>query len=237
MNPEGKSGPGNRKDSFERYVVNLMNNFNGISAYWNDLAFASEGAFVTYLRDRRMADLGSGYDRLALDAVLRGLNTDVVSINPDRANPDFRERRMRIITNCMGNDYPHNTVEEMERALTQVDRRAIAAYAHDLSVIPNADVDAVFDIRAVFHYSYPGYRDIYEQSLLEMLRITKSGGYIFIGDRCNIEPGKTPWYQEIFDQLNLNYVYLRRKVYRWEGDEARYRQSGRKQRVGVRVQV
>ena len=172
--------------------------------------------FVGYLDGKKVCDLGSGYDRFALEVVLGLPNTTVISINPNRSSADFNDWRWKIIEDWHSFALVEYTLDQIRLALVQVDQRAIPAYAHDLSGITDEAFDDVFDVRAVFHYSLPEYRQIYLRSLREMLRVTKPGGRIWIADTVHIGEEITPWYQELFDGLGLDYQYIQTKIQPWE---------------------
>lgn len=201
---------------FEKYVSGIMNNFSGIPEYSRQLGFSSEVDLVNALAGKNICDLGSGFDRFALDVILRGLNTTVVSINPDRNTPGFKARRISIIEAFRHSEYSRYTLQEINDALAQVDQTALAAFAHDLSIIPDETFDMVIDNKAVFHYSQAEYEDLYRRSILEIIRVTKREKRILIGDTCNIEKQKEPWYKKLFDELGLDYCYIEREAFDWE---------------------
>lgn len=183
-----------------------------ISMYSKSLGFPNKEALTEHIKGKKIADVGSGFDGFALDAALQNLDTTVVSINPARTNPSFISDRKETMEMWRDLYFPKYDMQAIDAGLAQVDKHAIAAFAHDLSAIPNEEVDEVVDNLAIFHYSKPEYREVYEQSIKEMLRILKQGGKILIGDATNIKGGKEPWYKEIFDKLGLDYHYLERNI-------------------------
>lgn len=183
-----------------------------ISMYSKSLGFPNKEEFIKHIKGKKIADVGSGFDGFALDVVLQGLDTMIIPINPARTNSSFTHDRRESIKLWENLYYPESDTLTIDVSLRKVDKQAVTAFAHNLSVIPNNDVDEVIDNLAVFHYSKPEYRELYEQSIKEMLRILKQGGIILIGDASNLKNDREPWYKEIFDKLGLNYQYLERNI-------------------------
>jgi len=183
-----------------------------ISMYSKGLGFESKEQLIELIEGKRVADAGSGFDGFALDAILQGIDTTIIPINPARENVGFVEDRRNAIEMWRDLYYSNYSSDAIDNALIKVDQNAVTAFAHDLSAIPNNEVDIVTDNLAVFHYSKPEFRDAYEQSIKEMLRILKPGGKILIGDGSNMIAGVEPWYREIFDKLGLDYQYIEREI-------------------------
>ncbi|MDO8570033.1 MAG: hypothetical protein Q7R97_00420 [Candidatus Daviesbacteria bacterium] len=183
-----------------------------ISMYSKSLGFPSTEEFIKHIKGKKIADVGSGFTGFALDVALQGLDAMIIPINPVGANSSFTHDRRETIKLWRDLYYPEFNMLTIDASLRKIDKQAITAFAHDLSAIPNDAVDEVIDNLAVFHYSKPEYRELYEQSIKEMLRILKPDGIILIGDASNLKSGREPWYKEIFDKLDLDYHYLERDI-------------------------
>lgn len=197
---------------FEQYVLeSIVDTETGIEDYSRDLGYESEEEFVSDLRGKRVCDLGSGHDQLVLEIALRGLDISVTSVNPYRNDLTFKSRRRDAIRVVSPRVFSGHTATQIDEALRLVDENASAAFAHDLSEFGDGEFDTIFDNAAVMHYSLPVYRDRYRTSIAEMLRVTKKGGKILVGDVCNVNEAQDPWYKGLLDETGVDYQYLRRR--------------------------
>lgn len=182
-------------------LVGLPNTLSNIERYAKDFGFASQQEFTHDIKGKRVADIGSGLGGFALDVILHDLDTEVISVNPARSSPKFNQYRKEFLRENRELFYQYK-MRDIKKALKKVDKNTVIAFAHDLSAIPDNSVDEALDTLAVFHYSNPKYREIYEQSIGEMLRIVKPEGKVLISDY----KGQNPWYRNLFDELGLDYI-------------------------------
>lgn len=168
----------------------------------------------------RVCDMGSGFDGLAASVSRAGLDCQVYSINPLRAESDFAQKRLlqydsvgRIPTS----EFFAWSDNEISDALAAVDVRASAAFAHEADY-PDGYFDAMFDHFAVMFYSRDRMRDVYVESIRNMSRMIRPGGRLLIRDHHIANPYAF-WYRPLLDELGWcfedysvrgNYVKLRK---------------------------
>lgn len=216
---------------FETYVLEgIADTGTGIDGYSRDLGYESEEKFIADLIGKKVCDMGSGHDFLALEVALRGLDIAVVSVNPYRGDPSFKSARRSEIELFHPTRFHKFSTQQIDDALVLVDQNARSAFAHDLSGFRDGEFDRVLDNAAVLHYSLPVYRDRYRRSISEMVRITGKGGKLLVGDTCNVGDDKEPWYQGLFDEMGIGYNYIRRR------SPVRHRgEPGDLRRIGIEV--
>lgn len=168
----------------------------------------------------RVCDMGSGFDGLAASVSRTGLDCQVYSVNPLRAEPDFEKRRLDqfdSVGRMPTSEFFAWSDEEIAQALSAVDTRVSAAFAHEADY-PDGYFDTMFDHYAVMFYSRDRMRDVYVESLKNMSRMVRPGGHLLIRDHHIANPYAF-WYRSLLDGLGWyfedysvrgNYVKLRK---------------------------
>lgn len=174
-----------------------------IDQYADELGYSDEGELIADITGKKVLDLGSGTGTFAKDVADRGINCEVVSVNPRLSKQSFRiiEKRSTNI------DFPHSreTVQKIHN------KTALAAFAHNLP-FPDETFDLLFDNQAVSRSSRKPETLVFKEAVKEMYRVLKRGGQIRIGDRAGYgwaEKGsrqQIPSFREhVLKDLGLNY--------------------------------
>src|SRR3989338_7374790 len=124
----------------ENKILTLVINTAGnILTYSETLGFSSRDEFINYIRCKKIADIGSGFDGFALDVLLRRLDTTVIPINPARTTSSFADNRRKELEELRPTLWPDHDMQAIDAALLEVDQRAILAFSHYLSSIPDEE--------------------------------------------------------------------------------------------------
>jgi SAM-dependent methyltransferase len=188
--------------------VNTLRNINILA---EDLDFPSTAEFLTYLGSKHVADIGSGFNGLAIDTILRGLPVQVTSINPTCTNPRYEFHQKDKLVKEGYLYYPDYSAEEKEAARLKANRQTYPYFAHDIR-LPDGMFDLAIDSTAVFYYSDYTNPLALAKSIEEMVRICKRGRTIRVAD--GLEYGKeTPnWKEQILISMGLTFTPKRHGV-------------------------
>ena len=177
--------------------------------YAHDLGYVTEENLIEAITNKVVCDVSSGYGTLYKYLALRGIQTNIVPVNPRVQLENYKDGNSLL----MDFDFPDYPVEEVRRVHRLHNESVVAAFAHKLPFANNS-FDLVFDNAAVSFYSQEEDECVYEDSLLEMLRILRPGGEIRIGDWIHYGGGSSgeetfPSSQEnILKRLNIRYEYI-----------------------------
>lgn len=171
--------------SFDTELRILRNpqSLRGINQIAPSFGLTSE-QMIQLLNGKTVLDLGSGYNGLAIDVILRKLNCQVLSVNPHVTDPDF-EFLQKEKLNCPArinifSDFDPQKIEQARQA--SIDN-TFALFAHDLKYFPNAEFDLIIDHLAIFAYyenqdEYPEFL----QTIAEEKRVLKPSAPTLIAD-------------------------------------------------------
>lgn len=206
-----------------------------IDKYAEWLGFIDTRRFGEYINGKEICDLGSGFDGFAFDCLLRKIDCEVTSVNPRRTLEQFNASRLkkypidqnRGLLGIGRNLY----TDEMESLFGEIDKRAVAMFAHDLMGLEDGSFDLVLDLNAVFLYVEEEFEPVLQQSIGEMLRILRPGGRMRVCDAdmilrpggrlldCYVDMVKGPeisqncrWKMKLLDDMGLNYKLFDKKI-------------------------
>lgn len=185
-----------------RGIGAIPNTLRGLDAYARKFHMSDDD--IERHVHGRVCDVGSGYDGLAVSVRMNNIDAAVYSVNPMRENARYAQDRHAMY----GRYAVENTTEffgldqeSLERLLTQTDRTAACAFAHELP-FQNEFFATVFDNNATMHYSDKERPTTYVRSLGEMARVLVPGGHLFIGD-WHVATPDAYWYREHISRLGL----------------------------------
>ena len=191
----------------------ISETFRPLSVIAKDLGFVGKDDLLNFIgKQERVVDLGSGYDGLALGCLMEGVNTLIISVNPRRKLPNFKEGRLKTIMAKLDNKHPQEFIEKL---LEKVDILATAEYAENLASLPSNSVDLVIDNQAISYYLHddpmaaaPTWRAYLDESL----RVLRPEGIMLIGDHTMFRALRTvlkPWRIAVLSGLeNVRYEII-----------------------------
>jgi hypothetical protein len=169
-------GSGGRWEGYEQEIFKHVDNtFRGI----RHSSIQTLGLKPSDFEGKVVLDLGSGNGGLAKSASIEEINTTVISVNPSLQFPERKASEENNTAFDAREDYPHVTDDQLVKAQQAHDAHLVTAFAHDLHEIPDNSVDIVVDNVAVHAFMHED-RALYEQTVSEMLRVTRDR--IIVGD-------------------------------------------------------
>jgi SAM-dependent methyltransferase len=177
----------------------------GVERYAQELGFKNEGEFIQYIEGKKVCDIGSGYGAFGVECILRGINVEIIGVNPNIGRSSFAMYQEGTLLRRFESTF---TKEQILSAIEQYNNKTLATFAHDLSDIPSDSQDIILENRAVTFYSGEIGAGLYKKSLLEMIRVLKPGGKLRIGDRTSYGWEVLSSNEQILKDLELNYSVI-----------------------------
>jgi len=202
-----------RIDLFEEAPITLetfarsIETVGSMSKYATCLGFHSVLELAAFLEGKTVLDISSGYDGLAIEIILNGINCNLIANNPGRRKRSFpRDRWKNIYHDDDFQNYPSDLIG---KAAQLVDITATSHYGQSLPFGSNS-FDVVLDVNGLFYYSQSEEVSQLYKAALQMYRVTRPGGHILVGDRFFFEDeGRNPlWKKELIEELNIPYYPL-----------------------------
>ncbi|MDO8638444.1 MAG: hypothetical protein Q7R43_02625 [Candidatus Daviesbacteria bacterium] len=189
----------------EANALKAANAFSNLPELAKMLGFSSLKDFQRYLDGKRVLDLGSGYNGLAVGVILAGLDTKVVSVNPHFKDPFFGIHQKGTIEYTRRIYYPLVSPKALEEARVESLCHTHSAFAHDLPF--GEEFDLVIDNLAVLAYIKEETAPVLKDSLTEELRVLIPGGLIRAHTLGAVLRPQS-WRVELLREMGLNYRVL-----------------------------
>lgn len=168
----------------------------------------SSSQMLQLMDEKVILDLGSGYNGLAIDAILRHINCQIFSVNPHFSDLDFEFLQKESLSACHRKVFPEFDNLDLENARVLSMKNSLALYAHNLSNFPAGKFDLIIDHYAVFGYfqdrqEYPEFlKTIHEEK-----RVLKPGAPSYIADFLPYGQNSLfrEWKEEILKEEKIPY--------------------------------
>ena len=178
--------------------INTGRGLSGIAAhkathkgYPDYFGFENVQAFIDYVRNKTILDIGSGYGNLARELFLAKSNSIVYSLNPELKRPDFKQR-MDFNFRLQNNLDPVKDKEQIESAHKFHDQYALPA-KWDKIPLPNESIDIAISL-----FAFPFYAKTATEiktAITEILRTVRPDGEIWLYPHyqyANVHPRVSP---------------------------------------------
>ena len=184
--------------------VTTLDTYTGLNKTAADLGRTRE-SFISLIQGKRVCDVGSGKGGLAIECALENIDAEIVSVEPAIAHPNFKSGQLEIIKKILGGNH---SLGQIQKAFEIYEQNAYAATADELPFEDNS-FDIAIDDRSVTFYSAKIGRELFKRSLQEMLRITKPGGRLLIGDAVHFLDQEDAGFQiQVIKELGLAYEFF-----------------------------
>ncbi len=211
----GKKGnllaPGQRAfREVENTARDLLNySISNLTRIADDLGFDGKNQFINYLNGKVVIDCGSGFNGLAIDALLHGVNTQIVSVTPAMQDHLFIPVQEKVVRSSKESLFPDFSDNDIELARRKSLEGSYPFLAHELLFEDDA-FDAVIDNYASSFYTSFRNRQVYGHIVVEQMRVLKKGGELRIGDRemASEWNGDPPhWRAQIIRELGWSPIF------------------------------
>jgi len=182
----------------ERLLQKPLDTFKPLEEIAWGLGFKNEAELIRYLRNKKVLDVGSGFNGLSIGFILKNVPADITSITLRKNDPRF-ERFIKELVR-QEQEYKAYGRANQERAIKQSLQKTHALFAHSLSLLDDGSFDVVVDNFAVFQYAR-------EEEVL----VLRKGGKIRIGDYSGsgrYGQGIPNWKEEILIQARVDYKLI-----------------------------
>lgn len=160
----------------ERLSTVNIDTYRGLNAYQH-LTGMDDAEYIQLLTERKILDVCAGYCGFALESHMLGVNRKVVSIVPGGNHARFYKYMASFFRT---NNQPLiSTQKEAYSVINQVRPRIITCHPADTG-LPSSSFDVIYDAYGFNYYSHKMPDDLYQQSLLEVLRLLSPKGLFFI---------------------------------------------------------
>lgn len=164
------------RSELERLSTVSIDTYRGLSAY-RHLTGLGDAEYLDLLACRTVLDVCAGYCGLALESHLLGVNQHVVSIVPGGNHPRFYKYMAGFFRNNNKDFIPNQ--KTAYSVINQVRPRIIACHPADTE-LPSSSFDVIYDAYGFNYYAHKMPDELYQQSLLEVLRLLSPNGFFFI---------------------------------------------------------
>ncbi len=160
----------------ERLSSEIIDTYRGVGAY-RHLTGLGETEYLQLLSGQNVLDVCAGYCGFALECHLLGINSQVVSIVPGGHHDRFYKHMAGFFRN--NNKQLISSQREAFSVINQVRPRIITRHPADTG-LPNSSFQIIYDAYGFNYYAHKMPDDLYQQSLLEVLRLLSPNGFFFI---------------------------------------------------------
>lgn len=186
-----------------RLLEKPLDTFKSFSDIASDLGFPDEEAFIAYLSNKKILDMGSGFNGLAIGCILKCVPTDITSVTPRMNDPNFKGYMRKLL--FQEKAYERYSTKDKENAIRKSLQNTRADFAHDLS-FGDESFDIVIDNAASFYYAKKSEPFLLRRNLQEELRVLRKGGLLRVGDFTNAYGSITPsWKERILIEEGVSY--------------------------------
>ncbi|MCX6816337.1 MAG: hypothetical protein NTZ93_00455 [Candidatus Beckwithbacteria bacterium] len=193
-----------QKNALEaRLLEHPLDNFKTFYFIALDLGFADEEELIQYLQNKKVLDVGSGFNGLAIGSILKGVSTDIISVTPRKRDPNFQVYMRKLLES--EDEYRVYSREEKDKAIKESMQKTYFMFAHDLSFFKDESFDVVIDNAASFYYARNDEVLLLRQGLREELRVLRQGGTIRVGDFNTYGYNPPSWREGVLIDEGVNY--------------------------------